>query len=107
MSSAQWDVQSQATQKTVEEEMAAKASDMDVPSSTSSQSTSDSGVAMTRHNHAKSTYAKSRVNVELPFFSKFLLAAAYIASYNPQSTDRRFFCKNAGRLRKSIKQMKK
>jgi len=107
VSSAQWDVQSQATQKTVEEEMAAKASDMDVPSSSSSQSTSDSGVAMTRHNHAKSTYAKSRVNVELPFFSKFLLAAAYIASYNPQSTDRRFFCKNAGRLRKSIKQMKK
>ena len=85
--------------------MVAKASDVDVPSS--SQSTSDSGVSVSRQLAAKSSYAKSRVNVELPFFSKFLLAAAYIASYNPQSTDRRFFCKNAGRLRKSIKQMKK
>lgn len=109
VSSTQWDVQSQATQKSVEEEMAAKATDMDVQ--TSSQSTvlsaSDSGIGMGRPQPPKSTYAKSRVNVELPFFSKFLLAAAYIASYNPQSTDRRFFCKNAGRLRKSIKQMKK
>ena len=109
VSSAQWDVQSQATQKSVEEEMAAKATEMDVQ--TSSQSTvlsaSDSGLGMGRSQPPKSTYAKSRVNVELPFFSKFLLAAAYIASYNPQSTDRRFFCKNAGRLRKSIKQMKK
>jgi hypothetical protein len=31
--------------------------------------------------------------VELPYFSKFLLIAAYIASYNPSKTDRRFFVK--------------
>ena len=80
-------------------------------SSSSSQSTTvsatDSGIGIYRPHPSKSSYVKNRVNVELPFFSKFLLAAAYIASYNPQSTDRRFFCKNAGKLRKSIKQMKK
>jgi len=120
VSSAQWDLQSQASQKAIEEEMASKASaaDLDIPLSSSSQSTtasaassSDSGVGMMMSRPAaaaaKSTYSKTRVNVELPFFSKFLLAAAYIASYNPQSTDRRFFCKNAGKLRKQIKQMKK
>ena len=96
----------------MEDEMAAKAAATDLevalPSSQSTTtSASDSGIGMSRQQPAKSSYAKARVNVELPFFSKFLLAAAYIASYNPQSTDRRFFCKNAGRLRKSIKQMKK
>jgi origin recognition complex subunit 5 len=32
-----------------------------------------------------------RLNVELPFFSKFLLLAAFLASYNPAKTDKRFF----------------
>lgn len=31
--------------------------------------------------------------MELPFYSKYLLIAAYLASYNPAKTDRRFFCK--------------
>ena len=31
--------------------------------------------------------------MELPYFSKFLLIAAYLASYNPAKVDRRFFAK--------------
>ncbi|OQR77152.1 origin recognition complex subunit 5-like [Tropilaelaps mercedesae] len=38
--------------------------------------------------------------IELPLYSKFLLIAAYLASYNPPSTDRKFFIKNNGRERK-------
>ena len=30
---------------------------------------------------------------ELPYYAKFLLIAAYIASYNMMSTDKRFFVK--------------
>lgn len=32
-------------------------------------------------------------HVELPYYSKFILIAAYLASYNPARTDRRFFLK--------------
>ena len=39
-------------------------------------------------------------SLELPYCSKFLLIAAYIASYNPPKTDKRFFLKNAGKIRK-------
>jgi len=111
VSSTQWDVQSQATQKSVEEEMAAKATEMDVQISSQSTvlSASDSGIGMGRPQPPKSTYAKSRVNVELPFFSKFLLAAAYIASYNPQSTDRRFFlqkCRQAPQIHQTDEKTK-
>ncbi|ELT87755.1 hypothetical protein CAPTEDRAFT_162477 [Capitella teleta] len=42
----------------------------------------------------------SRVSMELPYYSKFLLIAAYLASYNPSKSDRRFFSKNAGRINK-------
>ena len=34
-----------------------------------------------------------RANMELPYYSKFLLIAAYLASYNPAKVDRRFFAK--------------
>lgn len=34
-----------------------------------------------------------RTKVELPFYSKYLLIAAYLASYNPAKSDKRFFCK--------------
>ncbi|VDM24602.1 unnamed protein product [Toxocara canis] len=41
--------------------------------------------------------------VSLPSCVKFLLIAAYCASYNPSSTDRRFFTKNHGKQkRKSV-----
>ncbi|XP_043194961.1 origin recognition complex subunit 5-like [Amphibalanus amphitrite] len=38
-----------------------------------------------------------RLNTELPFYSKFLLIAAYLASYNPAKSDRRFFVKRTGK----------
>lgn len=41
-----------------------------------------------------------RMTTELPFYSKFLLLAAYLASYNPPKTDHRFFVKNQGRTRR-------
>ena len=45
-----------------------------------------------------------RLNVELPFFSKFLLLAAYLASYNPVSSDKRFFMRGkSGRVIKKSK----
>ncbi len=43
----------------------------------------------------------SRAFVELPFYSKFLLIAAYLASYNPVKSDRRFFSKHHGKVQKS------
>ena len=35
----------------------------------------------------------SRTHVELPYYSKFLLIAAYLASYNPAKSDKKFFAK--------------
>ncbi|XP_077977106.1 origin recognition complex subunit 5-like [Glandiceps talaboti] len=43
----------------------------------------------------------ARINVELPYYSKYLLIAAYLASYNPARTDRRFFSKHHGKINKS------
>lgn len=45
--------------------------------------------------------------VELPLYSKFLLIAAYLASYNPMKTDMRFFVKSAGKHKKSLKSLKR
>lgn len=49
----------------------------------------------------------SRSHVELPYYSKFLLIAAYLASYNPAKTDKRFFAKHAGKMSKKSKLFKK
>ncbi|KAK7071439.1 Origin recognition complex subunit 5, partial [Halocaridina rubra] len=43
----------------------------------------------------------SGTKIELPYYSKFLLIAAYLASYNPARTDRRFFIKHHGKQRKT------
>ncbi|XP_043943222.1 origin recognition complex subunit 5 [Protopterus annectens] len=40
-------------------------------------------------------------HVELPYYSKFLLIAGYLASYNPARTDRRFFVKHHGKIKKT------
>ncbi|XP_030853310.1 origin recognition complex subunit 5-like [Strongylocentrotus purpuratus] len=53
------------------------------------------------------TMLSARAHVELPFYSKFLLIAAYLASYNPARTDRRFFSKHHGKIKKSAKVSKK
>jgi origin recognition complex subunit 5 len=37
------------------------------------------------------TKQASRLSVELPFLSKFLLIAAFLASYNPAKSDKKFF----------------
>eukprot|EP00051_Salpingoeca_urceolata_P015425 m.199935 g.199935 ORF g.199935 m.199935 type:complete len:200 (-) comp18397_c1_seq16:286-885(-) len=39
--------------------------------------------------------------LELPFYSKYLLCAAFIASYNPASTDRALFSKRSSSRKKS------
>jgi len=43
----------------------------------------------------------ARLTVELPFYSKFLLIAAFLASYNPVKADKRFFTKHHGKQRKT------
>lgn len=49
------------------------------------------------------TFAQS---FELPFYAKFLLIAAYLASYNPPKEDKRLFMKNHGKQRKRLQQVK-
>ncbi|KAG2469560.1 ORC5 protein, partial [Polypterus senegalus] len=39
-------------------------------------------------------------HVDLPYYSKFLLIAAYLASFNPARTDKRFFLKHHGKMKK-------
>lgn len=48
----------------------------------------------------------SVVNTPLPFYAKYLLIAAYLASYNPAKEDKRLFTKNHGKKRKTLTQMK-
>uniref|UniRef100_A0A665VQT3 Origin recognition complex subunit 5 n=1 Tax=Echeneis naucrates TaxID=173247 RepID=A0A665VQT3_ECHNA len=48
----------------------------------------------------------AHTHVELPYYSKFLLIAAYLASYNPARTDKRFFLKHHGKIRKTHFQKK-
>ncbi|KAL0962938.1 hypothetical protein UPYG_G00347380 [Umbra pygmaea] len=43
----------------------------------------------------------AHAHVELPYYSKFLLIAAYLASYNPARTDKRFFVKHHGKIKKN------
>ncbi|KAK3579067.1 hypothetical protein CHS0354_029927 [Potamilus streckersoni] len=48
-----------------------------------------------------------RCHVELPYYSKYLLIAAYLASYNPAKTDKRFFAKHSEKKSKKTLQKKK
>ncbi|XP_066561644.1 origin recognition complex subunit 5 isoform X2 [Amia ocellicauda] len=41
----------------------------------------------------------AHAHVELPYYSKFLLIAAYLSSFNPARTDRRFFLKHHGKIK--------
>lgn len=48
----------------------------------------------------------NRLNIELPFYSKFLIIAAFLASYNPAKSDKRFFVKHHGKQKKSAASIK-
>lgn len=49
----------------------------------------------------------SKAQVELPYYSKYLLIAAYLASYNPVKSDKRFFVKLSSKTKKSKAMQKK
>ncbi|XP_076353496.1 origin recognition complex subunit 5 [Tachypleus tridentatus] len=53
------------------------------------------------------TQSFRRAAVELPFYSKFLLIASYLASYNPPRTDKKFFVKNQGKVKKKNVNLRK
>lgn len=46
-------------------------------------------------------------NLELPFYAKYLLIAAYLASYNPAKDDKRLFVKYHGKKTKTLSDVKK
>eukprot|EP00092_Neocalanus_flemingeri_P000784 GFUD01000835.1.p1 GENE.GFUD01000835.1~~GFUD01000835.1.p1 ORF type:complete len:445 (+),score=118.05 GFUD01000835.1:59-1393(+) len=48
----------------------------------------------------------NRITIELPFYSKFILISAFLASYNPAKSDKRFFVKHHGKQRKTLTSMK-
>jgi len=48
----------------------------------------------------KSSEEEENRVIDLPFFSKHLLIASYLASFNPPKTDKRYFLKNAGKVKK-------
>ncbi|XP_041109987.1 origin recognition complex subunit 5 [Polyodon spathula] len=43
----------------------------------------------------------AHAHVELPYYSKYLLIAAYLASFNPTRADKRFFLKHHGKIKKT------
>lgn len=45
-------------------------------------------------------------NLELPYYTKYLLIAGYLASHNEAKLDRRLFVKNHGKERKTIRSLK-
>lgn len=60
--------------------------------------------------HSRETQAAATAPIsracELPFYSKYLLIAAFLASYNPAKTDKRFFVKHHGKQRKTSQSIK-
>lgn len=45
--------------------------------------------------------ASQVINLELPYYSKYILIGSYLASFNPASEDKRIFQKNHGKTKKS------
>lgn len=56
----------------------------------------------------KSANIKEKPNptLELPFYAKYILIAAYLASYNPAKDDKRLFMKHHGKQKKKLKDIK-
>lgn len=44
--------------------------------------------------------------LELPFYTKYLLIAAYLASHNDAKIDKRLFVKNHGKQKKRLQNIK-
>ncbi|XP_050414191.1 origin recognition complex subunit 5 isoform X2 [Patella vulgata] len=65
------------------------------------QSSENTGDSQTK------TVMLSRSHVELPFYSKYLLIAGYLASYNPVKSDARFFKKRSAKMTKRAHLVKK
>ncbi|XP_041346768.1 origin recognition complex subunit 5-like [Gigantopelta aegis] len=57
--------------------------------------------------NAQSSVMSTRSHVELPYYSKYLLIAAYLASYNPVKSDRRLFVKHTAKTYRKQKAVKK
>ncbi|XP_063227743.1 origin recognition complex subunit 5 [Bacillus rossius redtenbacheri] len=47
------------------------------------------------------------VSLNLPYFTKYMLIAAYLASYNPAASDKRMFVKHHGKERKRLQRPRK
>lgn len=45
-------------------------------------------------------------NLELPYYTKYLLIAAYLASHNEAKTDKRLFMKYHGKEKKRLQSLK-
>lgn len=60
------------------------------------------------HVQRQLTFSKEDLaqSLELPFYAKYLLIAAYLASYNPAKDDKRMFMKYHGKKRKTMKDVK-
>lgn len=56
---------------------------------------------------ALSSSATYVLSFDLPYYAKFFLIAAYLASYNPAKADSRIFVKNHGKDRKKKRQQRK
>lgn len=50
---------------------------------------------------------KLALSFELPFYAKYMLIAAYLASYNPAKYDKHIFMKQSSKRRKKIRSIKK
>ncbi|XP_056645730.1 origin recognition complex subunit 5 [Diorhabda sublineata] len=55
---------------------------------------------------ANSVKEKPMPTLELPFYAKYLLIAAYLASYNPAKDDKKLFMKHHGKQKKKLKDIR-
>lgn len=53
--------------------------------------------------HANQSIRNFAQSLELPFYAKYLLIAAFLASYNSAKEDKRLYVKNHGKQRKRMK----
>ena len=67
---------------------------------------SNSIMSLSSNNIGPTITNPTRLNIELPFYSKFLLIAAFLASYNPAKSDKRFFVKHHGKQKKTMSSIK-